>query len=275
MKVRKWNKTSTRSRQCAFEKKVSGKQQSNINYLNHHRRQHRVCIDIIIDIYSIEFLTSASSSTPQRNLTMKTLTRWTSLVILVISTCHFQTSEACTCLDVHPQYHFCHSSFVALLNVTNFRQPTDQFQVRDIPYEVDVKQIFKATQEARKALEEKPVWLWTTSMGSLCGHLNLTPGEMWLVTGGVKNNKLVIWLCDFAQIWSKVTSFQREGFQQSYDDGCDCAESERGLSCSLGSSGEKDCHKRYSICKSSSAGCHWAPSKDYNKCIDEQQRIQM
>ena len=156
-----------------------------------------------------------------------------------------------------------------LVNATNFRRATDKVRVREVAYEVDVKQIFKASKKARIALEEKSVRLWKRSTGSRCGRLGLTPGEMWLLAGGVGNNKLVISLCNFAQIWSKLTPFQREGFQQSYD-GCDCAESERGLSCSLGSSDESDCHERYSIWKPSSAGCHWASSEDYNKCRVEQ-----
>ena len=81
---------------------------------------------------------------------------------------------------------------------------------------------FKATQEARIALERKSVWLWSPSMDAMCGRFDLTPGKTWIVSGRMIGSKPYISLCGFAQLWSEVTPRQRKGFRQLYHRSCAC-----------------------------------------------------
>ena len=239
--------------------------------------KHRFLNVIVLNINKIEFLTSASSSTPQRSSTpMERLTRWMSLFILIISLCHFQTSEACSCLFKHPQAHFCDSDFVTVVNVTNFWFPN----AKEVVYIVKVLKILKATQNARIALERKFVWLSSTSMDSECPPLDLTSGMIWVVSGRMVRNTLSISPCDFGEQWSMLSHTQREGFHGLYHRGCACPISDGKLhqERALGSAGEKrclressfgprDCQEQFATCISSSTGCSWVLSRNYASCI--------
>ena len=201
---------------------------------------------------------------------MDRLKCWTSLltILIVISICHFQTSEAnCTCLSRHPQTHFCDSDFAAYVRVIKLTQPNDN----EVAYKVGVRGIFKAEKNARIALKRKVVWLWSPSTHAMCAHLNLTVGEKYVVNGRIIGKKLYISLCDFIQTWSNLTPRQREGFEQFYEPGCACLisdklrhhkgtfQSESGKSCVWESSpGPRDNQGRYGVCMPSSAGCSWA-----------------
>ena len=208
---------------------------------------------------------------------MDKLTFWTFLVILVISLCHFQTSEAyCVCLSRHPQTHFCDSDFSAVVGVNILLQPNDN----EVAYNVEVHEIFKATQNAQIALVEKAALLWSPSMEAMCGRLNLNPGEAYIVNGKIMDGKLYITLCDFVRPWSKLTPLQREGFQQFYQRGCACPISDtkrrhRGALrpadwCLWESSpGLSLCQERHGICTPFSDGCSWTRSSDYDECLAE------
>ena len=218
---------------------------------------------------------------------MDRLTRWTSLIILVISICHFQTSEAyCACSDRHPQTHFCDSNFAAIVIVRKSLRSND----KEIAYEVEVNKIFKATRDARTALKRKGALLWSPSSIAMCGRSTLISKETYLVTGEMMNGKLYISLCNFVQPWSEVNPRQREGFQKLYELNCPCAildsqENHNGVSqsasqkgCVRGSSsGPRDCQERYSICMlNKPAGCSWMSLPvPYNKCLLEHQRLRV
>ena len=218
---------------------------------------------------------------------MDRLTRWTFLVILVVSICHVQTLETyCACSHRHPQTHFCDSTFAALVTVRKLLQPND----KEIAYKVEVNTIFKATPDAQKALRGKYALLWSPSLDVMCGRSNLIPKEEYLVTGGMRSGKLYISLCDFVQPWSEVTLRQREGFQQLYERSCPCPildsqENHTSVSKSTGrkgcvresSPGPRDCQERYGICMlNKPAGCSWMSlTVAYNKCVLEHQRLRV
>ena len=199
---------------------------------------------------------------------------WTFLVILmIISLCPFQTSQDCLCLYKHRQTHFCDSDFVAVVNITII------FQVHDdeVAYGVEVQNIFKVAQEARKALEQDPLRLWSPS-NAVCGRLGENPGKMWVVIAKMVRGQLYISLCGYAELWSEVTPHLREGYRQFYQRGCECSiwdtrydgdfQSAGGTRCLLGNSSNlRYCQDFYGVCMPSSTGCSWMPSDLYNKCI--------
>ena len=217
---------------------------------------------------------------------MNKLTCWTSLltILIVISICYFQTSDAhyCACLTRHPQTHFCDSDFSALVSVNKLLQPNDN----EVAYNVELRQIFKATQSTQIALTGKEKLLWSPSMDSMCGRFDLILGESYVVNGRILDSKLYISRCDFVQPWSMLTPLQRKGFQQFYQRGCACpiSDTKRHHEGGVQSAGEKsclwestsgsrDCHKRHGICMPTSAGCSWARSLASEKCINERQHL--
>ena len=225
----------------------------------------------IFIIANIDFFTPASSSKQQRNsTTMDRLRCWKSLltILIVISICQFQTSEAnCTCLSRHPQTHFCDSDFAAYVRVNKLRQSDDNV----VAYKVRVGRIFKAKKHARIALERKVVWLWSLSTHAMCARFDLIVGEKYVVSGRTMGPKLYISLCDLIQTWSNSTPRQRGGFEQFYEPGCACRisdklrhhkgtfQSEGGKSCIWESSpGPRDAQELYGVCMPSSEGCSWA-----------------
>ena len=216
---------------------------------------------------------------------MDRLTRWTFLVILVVSICHFETSEAyCACSDRHPQTHFCDSTFAAIFTVRESLIPND----KEIAYEVEVNEILKATRKARKALKQKGALLWSSSLVAVCGRSNLIPKEKYVATGEMMGGKLYMSPCDFVQPWSEVTLRQRQGFQQLYERSCPCPilDSRKNYEDVTQLTGEKGCarensfgprvcQERYGICMPDQrAGCVWmSPTEAYNKCVLEHQRL--
>ena len=216
---------------------------------------------------------------------MEQLTCWTSLmVILVVSLCHFQTSEACSCIFKHPQAHFCDSDFVTVVNMTNIENSING----EVVYTVEVLRILKATDNARIALKKKYVWLSLTSKDSECPPLNLTSGMILVLSGIMVENTLFISPCGFAEQWSMLSHNQRKGFEGLYHRGCACSISDGKLDHegALESAGEKrcpwesspgprDCQEQFSMCMPSSAGCSWVPSHNYKNCIAYHEKFRM
>ena len=214
---------------------------------------------------------------------MQRLMCWTFLMVfLVISLCHFQTSEACTCLYQHPQAYFCDSDFVVIVNITKLSQVAEH-----AVYEVEVHNILKATQQAQIALEEETVRLRLSS-DAVCRHVGLIPGTTWLITGTMDSDRLYVPFCGYTKPWSQVTPHLLESFQQIKQHGCACsiwANRPRYHDTVIHSASDKTgcllelsprqnmCQDRYGICMPSSAGCSWISSNrtsdSYNKCMAE------
>ena len=209
---------------------------------------------------------------------MERLTRWTFLVILVISLCHLETSEACQPYK-HPQTHFCNSEFFAVVNVTEIHEGNNS----QVAY-VDVHEIFRMTGETLKYyMKKKQLRLWSKSLAE-CGSLDLTLGEMWVVGGIIRRDTLYVSSCGFAQLWSKVTPILRDNFKNSYHSGCACRiwdcqwchnsvfKSPDRMTCILDSSpGRRFCQDLFGICRTnySHTACSWNPSEVYEKCLAE------
>ena len=204
---------------------------------------------------------------------MERSTSWTFLVILVISLCHFQTSETCSCFYRHPQDHFCNSDFFGVVNVLIIWRGNYSETVF-----VNVHEIFRATGGTLNDTLKKNII--ALSSDTMCGRLNLTSGEKWVLGGRMIHDKLYTSPCGFAQRWSEVTSPQRENFRYFYHLGCECQiwdnvrpynsnfESPGRMTCVLNNSiVQRFCQDRYSVCTTnSSTGCFWMPSDAYNKC---------
>ena len=222
------------------------------------------------------------------NAYMERLTCWTSLMVVLVISCHFQTSDACFCSYRPPQTHFCESDFLVVVNVINLFQFKS---ISEVIYEVEVQHIIKASEEARIALELKPVRL-QSPLDSVCGRLALTPGTTWLVNGMMVHGQLHVPFSSYNQLWSNVTTQLRKSFQQSYQLGCTCyildsqkqhrslIHSADGTMCLLDSrSGSRICKDRYGICMPSFDGCSWMSSDKssdaYDKCITESQRLRV
>ncbi|XP_011297567.1 tissue inhibitor of metalloproteases [Fopius arisanus] len=211
---------------------------------------------------------------------MRRLT-WSSLIILILSVCRFEDAEGCSCTMSHPQTQFCQSDWVAVVRIKKFVEISDH----EAAYKFKLHRIFKATPKAEHALKQH-LMLWTPSMDSLCGRVNMEPGETWVVGGRMNGPKPHISLCNLAMRWSEVTGRQRKGFRQFYNHGCVCHilytqwwnkgavfNSTGGKGCLWESApGPSDCQERYGICMMGPAGCSWVPSVAYKKCVVKHQR---
>ncbi|KAK0077941.1 hypothetical protein PV325_003257, partial [Microctonus aethiopoides] len=169
----------------------------------------------------------------------------------------------------------------AVIRVRNFTE-FDNFEAT---YKVKIQKIFKATQKAESVLKQQ-LKVWTASIDSLCGRVNMRPRETWIVGGSMKGLKPTISLCNLAMRWSEVTGRQRKGFRQLYRNGCGCKISYtpwRNKGAVFNSAGGKrclwesapgpfDCQEKYGVCTLGTAGCSWIPSVAYDKCIVKHKR---
>ena len=206
------------------------------------------------------------------------------MVVQVISLDPSNTAVNCDCNVLqHPQSYYCDSDFVAVLNI---KKASEVIVAKAAVFQVGVEQIFKATQEARIALEGESVWVrGSATKCNLNRLLRLTPGTTWLVSGKMVAHQLYSSFCGYTEQWSSLPRPVQNSFQHFYQRGCACSIWQSGVhladktGCLLNVKNLSNvknlhshvCQVHFGICVPSSAGCSWmsanSTSDGYNKCM--------
>uniref|UniRef100_A0A8C1PIT1 TIMP metallopeptidase inhibitor 4, tandem duplicate 1 n=1 Tax=Cyprinus carpio TaxID=7962 RepID=A0A8C1PIT1_CYPCA len=104
-----------------------------------------------------------------------------------------QVTEGCTCLPRHPQQHFCTSdigtSNTCIANLT----PTDKKRIQGI---------------------------YTRTTPNFCG-ISLYNDE-YLLSGRITPEGFFVSLCDYFEVWDKLSLLQKENLKYRYLTGCTC-----------------------------------------------------
>lgn len=139
---------------------------------------------------------------------MKLVLFCTFALVLVIQ---FNQSESCKCVSLPPQGHYCQSAFGARVLVTGKQTP----QPGQLVYSVNVEQIYRANDAARKALENGK--LYTNPSSASCGVDDMAVDRSYIITGNMANGKTSIYGCNFHVAYNDASEDIKRGFAGEYN----------------------------------------------------------
>ncbi|XP_076373608.1 metalloproteinase inhibitor 2-like isoform X2 [Tachypleus tridentatus] len=193
--------------------------------------------------------------------------------------------EGCSCMESHPQEHFCTSDFVALMKV---KGPGKSDYGKNKSYQIRVKKEFKMTDKARQALSHGFIRTYPNS--SLCS-ISLK-STRYLIAGSLIGEKPWTSLCHFVKEWTTLTRKQKKGFRKLYQHGCGCTmvrspmhmrmilqrpmtENVRYCLWQRDWEHDIDCQALHSVCipdHHESNTCKWLPNRVYKGCVKQHQK---
>jgi hypothetical protein len=129
------------------------------------------------------------------------------LIISIIYT--FESSNACTCVRLNPEQHYCGADFVAVMKIGARHEDTEK---RVVNYEFEVKQVLRATEKGKKSLASNRL---ITS--GPCGVFSLIEGKELVVTASVDDNgDAHVGFCSYHDLWSDFKPELKAGFLGGY-----------------------------------------------------------
>ncbi|KAM4662104.1 metalloproteinase inhibitor 1 [Discoglossus pictus] len=139
------------------------------------------------------------------------------LVALVILGCMGREAWSCSCAPKHPQTAYCNSPVV--IRGKFIAQKEDNKRSDYWEYEIKTTKLFKAPEELGEIR-----YLYTAKMESLCGyqHQSTNKSQEFMITGYVVEGKVMIGFCGFIVPWDSLSMQQKRGFQQVYQNNCNC-----------------------------------------------------
>ncbi|XP_043107545.1 metalloproteinase inhibitor 4-like [Puntigrus tetrazona] len=126
--------------------------------------------------------------------------------------------EACSCAPGHPQQLFCMSDIVMRAEVTGEKIiPSDENipGMGRIQYEIQVIKVFKGFDRINEIKH-----VYTNEMSSMCGT-RLGHGQ-YLLSGSITPEGFFVSMCDYLELWDKLSMMQKENLKYRYLMGCTC-----------------------------------------------------
>ena len=122
--------------------------------------------------------------------------------------------ESCFCFYPPPEGHYCQSAFSARVLVKDEQHLEQEHRI----YLVDVEQIYRANDVARKALADGK--LHTFGSSAACGVDDLVVNRRYIVTGSVSKGRTSIGGCNFHVAYDDVDQNIKKGFEGEYQSRC-------------------------------------------------------
>ncbi|KAK2874562.1 hypothetical protein Q8A67_021715 [Cirrhinus molitorella] len=129
-----------------------------------------------------------------------------------------QVAEGCSCAPGHPQQLFCMSDIVMRAEVTAEKIIPD---IENIPgmgkiqYEIQVIEMFKGFDRIKDIQH-----VYTNEMSSMCG-IRLGHGQ-YLLSGSITPEGFFVSMCDFLELWDRLSLMQKNNLKYRYLTGCNC-----------------------------------------------------
>uniref|UniRef100_A0A8C1ZKJ0 Metalloproteinase inhibitor 4 n=1 Tax=Cyprinus carpio TaxID=7962 RepID=A0A8C1ZKJ0_CYPCA len=123
-----------------------------------------------------------------------------------------QVTEGCSCVPRHPQQQFCSSDIVIRAKVIEKVSST-------VPgltaYKIQTTEVFKGFDGVNETQH-----VYTNEMPSVCG-IRLARGQ-YLLSGRITPEGFFVSLCDYFEVWDKLSLLQKENLKYRYLTGCTC-----------------------------------------------------
>lgn len=212
----------------------------------------------------------------------------------------------CSCMQGHPQTHFCEADFVMIVRlrgegeviykkekVEMFNTTVSKNQVTiqrypvDMKYNVNILKVFKVNNNTFGFSKNSTVAeIHTGPNEAMCG-ITLAQRTKYLTAGYYYDGQLMISLCGWNTPWAWVSKIQKKGLRSIYEKNCDCSAmnarfvSHKDVDVKLGdntctwepSRRDGECYERHSACvhdtNSSTGGCKWHRNQRLKQCREE------
>ncbi|XP_043936236.1 metalloproteinase inhibitor 1 [Protopterus annectens] len=148
------------------------------------------------------------------------LTFATFFLLLVVD---LQLSDACSCAPMHPQTAFCYSDVVIrakIMSVKSVSFPNSTSLFHDcLEYGIKQTKMYKGFD-----LVQDVEFVYTAPDDGRCGftHNPNSTREQFVISGRMREGRVVITSCDFIEPWNRLTSGQKKGLMHTYKTACDC-----------------------------------------------------
>ncbi|XP_056590467.1 metalloproteinase inhibitor 4-like [Triplophysa dalaica] len=169
---------------------------------------------------------------------------------------NIQTAESCSCIQQHPQHHFCTSQIVILGEITRENEVVEN-EEDFIRYEIKIIEEFKGFNKSKRIQ-----YVYTNQDEGMCG-ITLEK-RRYLLSGYLyKNDGIEVNLCNLVKQWDGLSLTKQENLKQTYKMGCNCTISRcSGRQCC--SQSEKKCmwnkspqSLEYACLEDSDGICSW------------------
>ncbi|XP_059393648.1 metalloproteinase inhibitor 4-like [Carassius carassius] len=140
------------------------------------------------------------------------------LALLFFFSVALKEVQACSCAPGHPQELFCMSDIVMQAKVTGekiIHNNENLPGMGKIVYEIQVIEVFKGFDKINEIQH-----VYTNEMSSICG-VRLAFGQ-YLLSGSILAEGFFISMCDYLELWDKLSLMQKENLKYRYLKGCNC-----------------------------------------------------
>ncbi|XP_033647641.1 metalloproteinase inhibitor 3-like [Asterias rubens] len=214
-------------------------------------------------------------------------------VILVTVIVHSHIGDACVCMPMHPQQHFCRADFVIrgkilpdakLLpdnNDTKMKLDGNDTSIPNMKvYRVRIEKIFKGGETMTGPTKRTEILV--SRLGETCG-IPLQEGEVYVMTGRRMKDMYTINMCDWVLKYNQLTRKQRQGIRHLYKQYCDSCQIKPCFhgdcqattpnTCIWNVSGhmldnhDLNCEVDFSRCIKDGAGCKWYMPQTMKECL--------
>ncbi|XP_028809966.1 metalloproteinase inhibitor 3 [Denticeps clupeoides] len=125
-------------------------------------------------------------------------------------------TEACSCLQLHPQDAYCHADIVIRAKVVGKKLLKDG-PFGTLRYTVKQMKMYKGFDKIKHVQ-----YIYTDSQESSCGVYFDINKYQYLITGSFHNGKVYTGLCSFNERWDRLSLGQKKGINHRYQLGCRC-----------------------------------------------------
>ncbi|XP_013408084.1 metalloproteinase inhibitor 3 [Lingula anatina] len=174
-----------------------------------------------------------------------------------------QYTEACSCMPLHPQMHFCQADFVMRAKVKGseilYRKSIIMENGKNVTwrrayqkvYHIRINRIFKQNDKFKNATLHKNK-IYTNPSDAMCG-VHLENNTKYLLTGYMHDGRAHISVCGWVGEWTRIPQKQRKGVSHLYKKNCQCK--------------VETCIRRGDgVCPSDNSTCVWRWHDSHNSC---------
>uniref|UniRef100_A0A671K6N1 Metalloproteinase inhibitor 4 n=1 Tax=Sinocyclocheilus anshuiensis TaxID=1608454 RepID=A0A671K6N1_9TELE len=140
------------------------------------------------------------------------------LALLFFFSVALKEVKGCSCAPGHPQQLFCMSDIVMQAEVTGEKIIHSGGIIPGmgkIQYKIQVIEVFKGFDRINEIQH-----VYTHEMSSMCGT-KLGRGQ-YLLSGSITPEGFFVSMCDYLELWNKLSLMQKENLKYRYLMGCTC-----------------------------------------------------
>lgn len=188
----------------------------------------------------------------------------------------------------HPQELFCSADFAFHARVLPKKDVEEGVKHKICVYDLEIMHLYKGadllptnrTQDGNRTNSNTSVSQGSLLVQAYADAVSIAPGNQYILTGVIKDEKIQLNLGSWIEPWSKVTTAYRTGISGVYGQNCACqitpcygrpCKHLKGCQVSMRGLREfyQGCKWRHSYCLANKEGaaCSWRETAEYISCV--------